>query len=274
MSTLVTRTLTGVLYVAVMVFCTVYGAWTLGLLVTLLTLLAVRELLTICGPAPRTLISLGSLLFPLGVFLSFFTQTLSLPLLLTPYMAFIVFVFVRTLYQRTENPLTVLGTVALSQLYVVVPLSLLFVLAFGTAPVESNLPFWALPLVLYVFLWLNDSGAYLFGSLLGRHKLFPRISPGKTWEGSIGGGLVTVASSLLAYHFFPALALWQWMGMAAVTVLFGTWGDLTESLIKRTLGIKDSGHLLPGHGGILDRIDSMLMAVPAVIVFLLVSGCF
>ena len=122
---------------------------------------------------------------------------------------------------------------------------------------------------IYIFIWINDTGAYLSGVTLGKHKLFPRISPKKSWEGSIGGALLTVASAFAVAHFFNFMNIWQWIGMALVVVVFGTFGDLTESMMKRHLGIKDSGHILPGHGGILDRLDSMLLSIPAVVIYLL-----
>ena len=128
---------------------------------------------------------------------------------------------------------------------------------------------------MFVFLWINDAGAYICGSLLGKHKLFPRISPGKSWEGSIGGGILVmlVAASIpyILKHFSlstPHFSPLQWAGLGLVIVVFGTWGDLIESLFKRTLGIKDSGNVLPGHGGMLDRFDSSLLAIPAAVVYI------
>jgi phosphatidate cytidylyltransferase len=156
-------------------------------------------------------------------------------------------------------------------MYIVLPLSLINVLAFKMKSFDcfvDDVPFYAIPLAIYVFIWLNDSGAYLSGSLLGKHKLFPRISPKKSWEGSIGGALLTVLSAVVIARFYLFMNVWQWVGMALVVVVFGTFGDLTESLIKRHLGIKDSGKMLPGHGGILDRLDSMLFAIPAVVVYI------
>ena len=123
-------------------------------------------------------------------------------------------------------------------------------------------------LAIFVLLWCNDTGAYCTGSLIGRHKLFPRISPGKTWEGSVGGAVLAVAASQVFAHFVPTLTALQWAGFAIVVVVFGTWGDLVESLLKRQLGVKDSGNILPGHGGMLDRFDSSLLAIPATVVYL------
>ena len=134
---------------------------------------------------------------------------------------------------------------------------------------------WTVPLSVFVFLWINDTGAYLCGSLLGKHKLFPRISPGKSWEGSIGGGILVIIVAVLVWYLLEqygqnalGLSAVEWAGLGLVIVIFGTWGDLVESLFKRTLGIKDSGNILPGHGGMLDRFDSSLMAIPAAVVYL------
>lgn len=131
------------------------------------------------------------------------------------------------------------------------------------------------PTIEHIYLPLgNDTGAYLSGSLFGKHKLFPRISPKKSWEGSIGGGiLVLIIAGVIGYYANSGnnthlLSMPEWIGLGLVVVIFGTWGDLVESLLKRTIGIKDSGNILPGHGGILDRFDSSLLAIPAATVYL------
>lgn len=162
----------------------------------------------------------------------------------------------------------------LSQMYIALPFSTISVLAFNGTP-DGIVQFNAiLPLSVFIFLWLNDTGAYCIGSLLGKHRLFPRISPKKSWEGSIGGAVVVVlaafAISYLVENYSPLYSLLsplEWIGLGLVVVVFGTWGDLVESLFKRTLGIKDSGNILPGHGGMLDRFDSSLMAFPAAVVY-------
>ena len=123
-------------------------------------------------------------------------------------------------------------------------------------------------LALFIFIWASDSGAYCVGSLIGKNKLFPRISPNKSWEGSIGGAVVSIISALIIAHYYPIYSYIEWVGFAIVATVFGTWGDLIESLIKRQLNIKDSGNILPGHGGFLDRFDSTIMAVPAVVLYL------
>ena len=129
-----------------------------------------------------------------------------------------------------------------------------------------------LPLSIFIFNWVNDTGAYCTGMLFGKHRLFERISPKKSWEGSIGGAVFSIIAAIVLAHFFTFLSTGVWIGLGLTVVVFGTWGDLTESLMKRTLGIKDSGNILPGHGGMLDRFDSTLMAVPAAVVYLYLVG--
>ena len=191
-----------------------------------------------------------------------------------PYLVSIVYLMVAELYMKAKDPINNWAYTMLSQLYIALPFSLLNVLAFRSNGYDIQYSYLA-PLAVFVFLWINDAGAYCVGSLLGRHKLFPRISPGKSWEGSVGGGLLVMAAAVLVWWLTEqygvndiGLNAWQWAGLGLVVVIFGTWGDLIESLFKRTLGIKDSGNILPGHGGMLDRFDSTLMAVPAAVVYL------
>ena len=191
-----------------------------------------------------------------------------------PYLVTLIYLMVAELYLKQEDPVHDWAYTMMSQLYIALPLSLLNVLAFQSD--ASGIHFvWSIPLSVFVFLWINDAGAYICGSLLGKHKLFPRISPGKSWEGSIGGGILVIIVAVLVWYLSVqyaqnplGLTAIEWAGLGLVVVVFGTWGDLVESLFKRTLGIKDSGHILPGHGGMLDRFDSTLMAVPAAVVYL------
>jgi phosphatidate cytidylyltransferase len=122
--------------------------------------------------------------------------------------------------------------------------------------------------------WSSDTFAYLTGRAFGKTPLAPKISPKKTWEGSIGGGVCTIGVSIVLFYTMGYLELHQWIGMAIVIHIFGTFGDLIESKLKRTLGVKDSGNILPGHGGILDRFDSLLFAAPFVLIFLVISNMF
>jgi phosphatidate cytidylyltransferase len=119
-----------------------------------------------------------------------------------------------------------------------------------------------------IILWSNDTGAYLSGRALGRTKLFERISPNKTWEGFIGGVLLAMGVAFGLSYWFGTLTKLEWVMIAAIIGIFGTLGDLVESMLKRSLGIKDSGSILPGHGGFLDRFDGLLIAAPLVYILL------
>ena len=193
-----------------------------------------------------------------------------------PYLVTIIYLLVAELYLKQEDPIQDWAYTMLSQMYIALPFSLLNVLAFTATPSGHVVFNTLLPLSVFVFLWVNDSGAYCVGSLLGRHKLFPRISPGKSWEGSVGGAIFVLAAAWAISYFLDdrMLSTIEWLGLGLVVVIFGTWGDLVESLFKRTLGIKDSGSILPGHGGMLDRFDSSLLAIPAAVVYLYTLSLF
>ena len=190
-----------------------------------------------------------------------------------PYLLTVVYLFISELYTKAPNPINNWAYTMLSQMYIALPFSMINIVAFHSTD-DAHVYDYLLPLSIFIFLWTNDTGAYISGSLLGRHKLFPRVSPGKSWEGSIGGGLLVLAVAALVGYLANSsegghtLSIPAWMGLGLVVVFFGTWGDLVESLFKRTLGIKDSGNILPGHGGMLDRFDSSLMAFPAAVVYL------
>jgi len=190
-----------------------------------------------------------------------------------PYLLTIVYLFISELYTKANDPINNWAYTMFGQMYIALPLSMINVLAFRQAGNETYF-YYLLPLSVFIFLWTNDTGAYCSGSLFGKHKLFPRISRAKSWEGSIGGAiLVLLVAALIGYLETQSdapinLSIPQWLGLGLVVVVFGTWGDLVESLFKRTIGIKDSGNILPGHGGMLDRFDSSLMTIPDSVVYL------
>ena len=177
------------------------------------------------------------------------------------YPLYLTAVFVAELYRKKEDPLQNLAYTFLGQIYIALPFTLLNLLAFQADGTGGMQYYPMLVLALFVFIWINDTGAYLVGVTIGKHRLFERISPKKSWEGFFGGLIFTALSSLAFYHFEPEIPYYHWIGIAVVVVIFGTWGDLVESLMKRTLNVKDSGNALPGHGGFLDRFDSLLLAV-------------
>lgn len=274
MKNFILRTITAIGIVAVQVLCTYLSQYSLAALFLLLTALTVNEFIKIMSQRGKVVVSrpiviAGSCYLFFVFWLNSLTRGESLALFF-PYLLFLIYCYIKELFGKQPNPIANLGTIMLSQMYVVLPLSLINVLAF--TPFEcfhSEAPYYAITLAIYIFIWINDTGAYLSGITLGKHKMFPRISPKKSWEGAIGGALATIASAFIVAHFYTFMELWQWIGMAIVVILAGTFGDLTESMMKRQLDIKDSGYILPGHGGFLDRLDSMLFAIPAVVAYLL-----
>ena len=279
MKNLIVRSITGVIFVAAVVTCFLRPE-AMILLFALVTGLTVWEYTGIVNNIENVTVN-RFLATVAGVYLFFgvagFCSGIVPSAVFIPYLLTVVYMFISELYTKAPNPINNWAYTMLSQMYIALPLSMLNVLAFrGTADgvVYSSL----LPLSVFIFLWTNDTGAYLSGSLFGKHKLFPRVSPGKSWEGSIGGGILVIVvaaligmyenSDMHATNAEVSLNIAQWIGMGLVVVFFGTWGDLVESLFKRTIGIKDSGNILPGHGGMLDRFDSSLMAIPAAVIYL------
>ena len=267
------RAVTGVLFVIVLVGCIFYSPLSFGILFTIISVLSVHEFAQLVSKSSevsinKTITALGGAYLFLAL-MSFCTQQSVGARVFLPYLGLLLYMMITELYLKKKNPTGNWAYSMLSQLYVALPFALLNVLAFQNSPETGSVTYNPiLPLSIFVFIWLSDTGAYCVGSLIGKHRLFERISPKKSWEGSIGGGIFSIASSLGFAHFFPFMPGWQWVGLAIVVVIFGTWGDLTESLMKRQLGIKDSGNILPGHGGMLDRFDSALMAIPAAVVYL------
>lgn len=265
------RTITGIVFVAVLVGCILGGPIPFTILFALISALTIREFGSIVGKSGEVIINKPICMLA-GVFLFFGFAYLGVApgdsSVLIPYLFLVIYLLVSELYLKRENPLHNWAYTMMSQMYIALPFALLNVLAFHTNVTGSASEYNPiLPLSIFIFNWVNDTGAYCTGVLFGKHRLFERISPKKSWEGSIGGAVFCVIAAFVMAHFFPFLSLGVWVGLGLVIVVFGTWGDLTESLLKRTLGIKDSGNILPGHGGMLDRFDSSLMAIPAAVVY-------
>ncbi|WP_180327173.1 phosphatidate cytidylyltransferase [Labilibaculum manganireducens] len=186
-----------------------------------------------------------------GIFLLFAVTVVMIPII--------------ELYRKKENPFVNIAFTLLGLLYVALPFSLLNYMVF---PFNSHQFHYEIILGVFVMIWANDTGAYLVGVNFGKHRLFERISPKKSWEGSIGGAIITLGIAWLYSNYSNDLTLIQWLVTGVIVVVFGSIGDLVESLFKRSINIKDSGNILPGHGGILDRFDAILLVSPMVFVFL------
>lgn len=274
---LITRSITGILFVAIMV-TSFLQSFNMIVVFALITGLATWEFTGLVNEykhvnVNRLITTVAGVYFFLAV-AGVNSGAIQTNAVFVPYLLTIIYLFISGLYTKSSDSVNDWAYTMLSQMYIALPLSTINVIAFRQAADGLNYYYYLLPLSIFIFLWTNDTGAYCTGSLFGKHKLFPRISPAKSWEGSIGGGILVLIVASIMYYIesqgenLSGLNLIEWLGLGLVVVVFGTLGDLVESLLKRTLGIKDSGNILPGHGGILDRFDSSLMAIPASVVYL------
>ena len=263
------RTITGIAFVVILIGCIWAHEYSFFSLFILITIFASKEFYQIIEKNANIQLNktgaivASALLFIAGFFSAKYFFSTNIFFLI--YFLFIIGLIISELYRKKENPVHNWAYLILGQFFVALPFSLLNLLVFPSW--EGN--YYSIFLLsLFILIWVNDTGAYLFGVSFGKHKLFERISPKKSWEGFIGGIVCTLAFSILLSEITNTMDIYRWLGFGAIIVAFGTWGDLTESLMKRTLNIKDSGNILPGHGGLLDRFDSMLLAAPVIVIYL------
>ncbi|GAB2527617.1 phosphatidate cytidylyltransferase [Rufibacter soli] len=263
------RLLAGIIGGAVFIGAIYWNEWTFFLLflgLTVLGLLEFYRLLSDKGFQPDRLVglALGVGLYLLGFAVEYGALSPDWLFLLPPVM---LLALVAELYGKKEQPFTNAALTLVGVFYIAAPFTLLHVLAF--LPGRYS---WQIILGIIFLIWASDTGAYAAGKKFGKNKLFPRISPGKTWEGWVGGVLLSIAIAWLLSLYFTDLTLGHWLGVAVLVSVFGVLGDLVESMLKRSLGVKDSGTLIPGHGGILDRFDSLILVVPFLVAFLELVG--
>ncbi len=271
MKNLIVRSISGIIYVALIVGAIFAGFDYFGALMGLFALLGVVEFQRLVTPADgrtavRTIAHVLDALTAVWMAVSFLLDldVMIISLLYIPvYMAIR---FTLALYDKGAAPFRAAALSVMSLAYIAIGLTASTV-AYMVAVEGFD---FRVILVMFMMIWLNDTGAYCFGSMLGRHRLFERLSPKKSWEGFFGGLLCSVLTGVGAWYLLPQaqLPLWAWLVMGVLVTVFATWGDLFESLLKRNLGVKDSGNLIPGHGGILDRIDSLLFVAPMVMLML------
>jgi phosphatidate cytidylyltransferase len=268
MTNLLKRLITGVLLVTLITLSISNGAYSFIALILAINLLALLEFYNLFGPgniAHRKFYGIG---LSFGLLLTtFFGLTGSSPHLLLLNIPLAYAVFIDELYRRDAEPFKQLAFTFLGVIWITLPLCLLIATVFiKNIPGEYH---GEIILSYFCLLWAHDSFAYISGKTLGKHPLFKSLSPGKTWEGSVGGALSSVIIACVISSYVPQLPLTCWVGMAVIIIFFGTYGDLVKSLLKRSFNIKDSGTLLPGHGGMLDRFDSLLGSAPFVYTYLL-----
>lgn len=259
MSKFITRVVFGSIYVGILTFCFLFHQISFAILLYVLMLLCVFEFQKIIALKSIFPYLIGSLLAATSYFSEY--QRVLFPIsILSLFLGLIPFLF-----QKSQTDLTPhLGKLFLTVVYICIPFALLIKIPF----LQTNSYQSGIILGSFILIWINDSFAYVTGSLLGKHKLLERISPKKTVEGFIGGLLFTLATGYLLSFQFSTLSSNQWVLLAAIIGIFGVLGDLIESMFKRRAKVKDSGNVIPGHGGFLDRLDSIIFAAPFIFAYL------
>ncbi|MFP9114223.1 phosphatidate cytidylyltransferase [Flavobacterium sp. RHBU_3] len=256
MSESITRTISGLVYIALLLGATLLSPISFTVLFAIFLLIAVHEYCKLSHLDVK--LPLGITIVGIGLFCIYISNDLKTNLLLNAAALFVSVGLLIELFKtgpsaprdKSAKLVRLIG-------YVIVPFILIIKLPFLNT--EYN-PY--VIIGMFIMIWANDTFAYIVGKGIGKNKLFERISPKKTIEGFVGGVVFTVAGAYILALYYTFLSPWQWMGFAAIVAIFGTLGDLVESKLKRTAGVKDSGNIMPGHGGILDRLDSVLFAVP------------
>ncbi len=262
-----TRAITGFFFVIVMLASMLLGHYVFGAFFLVLSVLALSEfysLLSKSGISPNRWVGLlnGVFIYVIFALITYQNTPLYHKLLFLLTLTGSV-IFIQELFKKSSAPFVNIGYTLIGILYITVPFTFFHAMAYVNGDFNFHYP-----LAFMLLLWANDTGAYLVGSKLGRTKLFERHSPKKTWEGFIGGIVISALAALAINYFFKELLWNQWVSVAILIACFGTMGDLIESMLKRSIDVKDSGGILPGHGGLLDRFDGLLLAAPIVYTYL------
>lgn len=268
MKELLVRSASGFVFAAIVIACIFLSSWTYAALMLFVVIMGTLEMGRLHHMSDRMNLTLGLLFSVLSFVLAALIALKVIPQRwLFIELLFLPLPFLYALFSNKKSVKDVFGFVYSSLFFLSLPSSLMLFMyrsdLFGTMAGS-----WLIMLV-FCLLWSNDIFAYLTGKLLGKHKLFYRISPGKTIEGCLGGLVFTISAMVIFAHYADWLPIVDGIGLAVIAVVFGTLGDLSESMLKRQAGVKDSGKLIPGHGGILDRFDSIMFSVPFVFVYLL-----
>ena len=280
MKNLIIRAITGILFIGIIIGAILYSKYTLLallLVITTLTLTGIYRLIEGSNSPKITLFVniLGGNYLTLSLYLyaSDILPAFSKGVVFIPYLIYFLCCFIIQLYMKDKDPITRWSHSFMGQVYIALPIGLLSFLAFEPSSTFLFYNPWLL-LSFFAFIWINDTGAFLVGSAIGKKRLFERISPKKSWEGFWGGIAFNLVLAYILSTQFNVLSQLEWYGLAITVSIFATLGDLCESLLKRTLQIKDSGSILPGHGGMLDRFDSVLLAAPAAVIYLFLCHQF
>lgn len=269
MRNLYTRTITGVIFVALTIGSLIIHPLAFITVIYLIMLACMLEYFRITGISGMKTQTVPGMVTGSIVYLipSFASLGMLSPKFLAVLPLLIFVFFTAELFRNKPEPLKNIAYSLFPVAYISIPLATL-VLLMSPLVVQVQ-PHWHIVFSFFIILWSHDTFAYLTGMAVGKHKLFERISPKKTWEGSFGGIISGLLAAFILSLYFKELSLLQWFGTALIIMVTGTFGDLTESLLKRNFNAKDSGNLFPGHGGALDRFDAVLFAAPALFCYLI-----
>jgi phosphatidate cytidylyltransferase len=263
------RVITSIVFVIVLVGGTILHSSALFVIFSAIVIIGMLEFYKIAAKAQHKPQVISGLVFGFYVLISNFLIAANLAdkIIYFSYIPFVALLMIIELFRQNKNPFSNVAVTLMGAIYVSMPFGLLSYLVFYPPFGDTYNP--SFLIAYFLLMWANDSGAYIVGSLIGKHKLFERISPKKTWEGFIGGAFFTLLAAWAISLFLHELSLMHWLFVGTITFSFGTFGDLIESQLKRSVEMKDSGKILPGHGGILDRFDSILFSAPIVFVYLM-----
>ncbi len=268
------RAVTGLTFAFVLAAAILYGPVSFlaaFLLISVLGILEFYKLLSSDQIQPQIITGLfvSQVIFTGFAFWFFTGINIMLPGLILPLLSLVFFV---ELYRKKTNPFQNIAVTLLGMIYFTLPLVLMLDIVFGFAPGDGIQYHGEIIMGCILILWASDTGAYMIGSTWGKHKLFPRISPNKSWEGFFGGLITAGLAAWLNSEVFEGLVLSEWIVVAVIIVVTGSLGDLVESMLKRSIHVKDSGVFFPGHGGILDRFDGLVLSMPFVYFYFLLIG--
>lgn len=269
MKKLITRTITGIVLVLVMLTAILASEYSYALLFLIILTAGIYEFINLFKQSEVQPNQFFGYLVSIILFVA--TFLIAKGIVEFKYflglLPFFLILMAAELYRKKDKPVENIAVTIFSIIYLAIPLSLVNFLVFPEIQ-YGNVYTPKLLIALFALIWIHDSGAYLVGVSIGKHRLFERISPKKSWEGAIGGTLIAIIASYFICSYIPEIKLIHWIAISILTVVSATFGDLTESMFKRYFGIKDSGNILPGHGGVLDRFDSLFFAAPVVVVYL------
>lgn len=269
MQNLYTRTITGIVFTALIIGSLILHPLAFAAVIFVMMMVGLLEFFRLAGS--QEIYPQQFLGFIVGAIMYLVVSMIALELVSARYLAFLpllfLIFFITELYRNKPNSLLNIAFSIFPVVYISVPFAMLIFLM-NPLVIGKN-PHWHLLFAFFLILWSNDTFAYLVGMAVGKHKLFEKISPKKTWEGTIGGILFGLLAAFILSLFFKELTLWQWLTAALIINIFSIFGDLSESLLKRHFQVKDSGNIFPGHGGVLDRFDAVIFSAPVLFCYLL-----